>query len=76
MSFLGVIPAHINELSPDAFRGLMPGLAYQLGNLVKTTSPSPVRSTHCFNRSVLPQVKSKPRLAKDTLCVMRMVHTS
>lgn len=31
---LGVIPAHINELSPDAFRGLMPGLAYQLGNLV------------------------------------------
>lgn len=31
---IGVIPAHINELAPDAFRGLMPGLAYQLGNLV------------------------------------------
>lgn len=30
----GAIPAHINELAPDAFRGLMPGLAYQLGNLV------------------------------------------
>jgi SHS family lactate transporter-like MFS transporter len=27
----GVIPAHLNELSPDAVRGLMPGLAYQLG---------------------------------------------
>jgi SHS family lactate transporter-like MFS transporter len=27
----GIIPAHLNELSPDAVRGLMPGLAYQLG---------------------------------------------
>ncbi|KAG1178955.1 hypothetical protein G6F71_001396 [Rhizopus microsporus] len=34
----GVIPAHINELSPDAFRGLMPGLAYQLGNLISAAS--------------------------------------
>ena len=30
----GVIPAHLNELSPDAVRGLMPGLAYQLGILI------------------------------------------
>ena len=29
----GIIPAHLNELSPDALRGLMPGLAYQLGIL-------------------------------------------
>ena len=29
----GIIPAHLNELSPDAVRGLMPGLAYQLGIL-------------------------------------------
>jgi len=29
----GVIPAHLNELSPDAVRGLVPGLAYQLGIL-------------------------------------------
>jgi SHS family lactate transporter-like MFS transporter len=27
----GVIPAHINELSPPQFRGFFPGLAYQLG---------------------------------------------
>jgi len=27
----GVIPAHLNELSPDELRGLVPGLAYQLG---------------------------------------------
>ena len=29
----GVIPAHVNELAPDAARGLMPGFAYQLGIL-------------------------------------------
>jgi SHS family lactate transporter-like MFS transporter len=30
----GVIPVHLNELSADAARGLMPGLAYQLGILI------------------------------------------
>ena len=30
----GVVPAHLNELSPSAVRGTFPGLAYQLGNLV------------------------------------------
>ena len=30
----GIIPAHLNELSPDAVRGLMPGFAYQLGILL------------------------------------------
>lgn len=29
----GIIPAHLNELAPDAVRGLMPGFAYQLGIL-------------------------------------------
>jgi SHS family lactate transporter-like MFS transporter len=28
----GVIPAHLNELSPPAVRGTFPGFAYQLGN--------------------------------------------
>lgn len=30
----GIIPAHLNELAPDAVRGLIPGLAYQLGILL------------------------------------------
>jgi len=30
----GVIPAHLNELSPSAVRGTFPGFAYQLGNLL------------------------------------------
>ena len=29
----GVIPAHLNELSPDEVRGTFPGFVYQLGNL-------------------------------------------
>jgi MFS transporter, SHS family, lactate transporter len=29
----GIVPAHLNELSPNAVRGLIPGLAYQLGIL-------------------------------------------
>jgi SHS family lactate transporter-like MFS transporter len=29
----GIIPAHLNELAPDAARGLLPGLVYQLGIL-------------------------------------------
>ena len=36
----GIIPVHLNELAPDAVRGLMPGLAYQLGILIA----SPVNS--------------------------------
>ena len=30
----GVIPAHLNELSPGPVRAVFPGLAYQLGNLI------------------------------------------
>ena len=30
----GVVPAHLTELSPDAIRGLYPGVTYQLGNLL------------------------------------------
>ncbi len=28
----GVVPVHLSELSPPAFRGTFPGLAYQMGN--------------------------------------------
>jgi SHS family lactate transporter-like MFS transporter len=30
----GVVPAHLNEISPPAVRGTFPGVTYQLGNLV------------------------------------------
>ena len=34
----GVIPAHLNELSPVDVRGTFPGLTYQLGNLISAFS--------------------------------------
>lgn len=30
----GVVPAHLNELSPEEVRGTFPGFTYQLGNLL------------------------------------------
>lgn len=36
----GVIPAHLNELSPDAIRSLFPGFVYQLGVLIASPAAS------------------------------------
>ena len=35
----GVVPVHINELSPNALRGFFPGFAYQVGVLIASTAP-------------------------------------
>ncbi|MEO8451919.1 MAG: MFS transporter, partial [Gemmatimonadota bacterium] len=35
----GVIPAHINELSPDSVRGFLPGFAYQCGVAMSSLIP-------------------------------------
>ncbi|KAG8897596.1 hypothetical protein FRB99_008053 [Tulasnella sp. 403] len=34
----GIIPVHLNELSPPGFRSTFPGVAYQLGNMVSSAS--------------------------------------
>ncbi|KZZ97433.1 carboxylic acid transport protein [Moelleriella libera RCEF 2490] len=34
----GVIPIHLNELSPVAFRSTFPGVTYQLGNMISSPS--------------------------------------
>jgi SHS family lactate transporter-like MFS transporter len=34
----GVIPAHLNELSPDQARGTFPGFTYQIGNLIASVN--------------------------------------
>ncbi len=39
----GIIPAHLNELSPAPVRAIFPGLAYQLGNLLSSRNPSSSR---------------------------------
>jgi SHS family lactate transporter-like MFS transporter len=35
----GVVPVHLNELSPDAVRATMPGLTYQIGNFIAASVP-------------------------------------
>jgi SHS family lactate transporter-like MFS transporter len=32
----GIIPAHLNELSPTPVRAILPGFAYQLGNVISS----------------------------------------
>jgi SHS family lactate transporter-like MFS transporter len=39
----GVVPAHLNELSPPSVRAILPGFAYQLGNLAMSQM-APVQS--------------------------------
>jgi len=34
----GVVPVHLNELSPDEARGTFPGFTYQLGNLIASVN--------------------------------------
>ena len=34
----GVVPAHLNELSPEEVRGTFPGVTYQLGNLIASSN--------------------------------------
>jgi SHS family lactate transporter-like MFS transporter len=48
----GVVPAHLNELSPAEVRGTFPGFTYQIGNLLasanatcKRALPKPMAET-------------------------------
>ena len=34
----GVVPVHLNELSPNEARGTFPGFTYQLGNLIASVN--------------------------------------
>jgi SHS family lactate transporter-like MFS transporter len=34
----GIIPVHLNELSPDTARGTFPGVVYQIGNLLASVN--------------------------------------
>jgi MFS transporter, SHS family, lactate transporter len=36
----GIIPVHLNEISPDSVRGLLPGFTYQVGILLASATPS------------------------------------
>jgi SHS family lactate transporter-like MFS transporter len=40
----GIVPAHLNELSPPSVRAILPGFAYQLGNFVMSRL-SPIQAS-------------------------------
>lgn len=45
----GVVPVHLNELSPEGIRGTFPGVVYQLGNLLASynaTLQAGIAATH------------------------------
>lgn len=65
----GVIPAHLNELSPPAVRATFPGLAYQLGNLLasRVTVVQSKLAEHHFGGNYAPV------LAGTTLAVAVLV---
>ena len=49
----GIIPAHLNELAPNAIRSLFPGFVYQLGVLIASPAVSvPVRAAKTAGLSV------------------------
>jgi SHS family lactate transporter-like MFS transporter len=35
----GIVPVHLNELSPNAVRAMLPGLVYQAGNFISALTP-------------------------------------
>ena len=50
----GVIPIHLNELSPPAFRSSFPGITYQVGNMISSPSAQIVNAiaeSHFLRRS-------------------------
>jgi MFS transporter, SHS family, lactate transporter len=36
----GIVPVHLNELSPNAVRAMLPGLVYQIGNFISALTPT------------------------------------
>lgn len=36
----GIVPVHLNELSPNAVRAMLPGLVYQSGNFISALTPT------------------------------------
>src|SRR5262249_1843639 len=41
----GIVPVHLNELSPPQVRGTFPGFTYQLGNLLASVNAT-IQSTY------------------------------
>ena len=66
----GVIPVHLNELSPGNVRGTFPGFTYQLGNLI---SAGAAQMEGAFAKNTFPLPGGEADYAKAMAVVMVIV---
>jgi len=66
----GVIPVHLNELSPGSVRGTFPGFTYQLGNLI---SAGAAQMEGSFAKHTFPLAGGEADYAKAMAVVMCIV---
>ncbi|KAJ7290386.1 carboxylic acid transporter [Mycena rebaudengoi] len=60
----GVVPIHLAEMAPPAFRATFPGVAYQLGNMVSSASAQ-IEATGGDNLQIPGIVDGKPGMVPD-----------
>lgn len=65
----GVIPAHLNELSPVDARGTFPGFTYQLGNLISAGIPQ-LEAALAQHRFALPAAGADYAKAMSTVALI------
>jgi SHS family lactate transporter-like MFS transporter len=68
----GVIPAHLNELSPEEVRGTFPGFTYQLGNLLVAG----IAQIEAVLATKIPLANGQPNYASAMAIVAAAVFTS
>ncbi len=66
----GIIPAHLNEISPTDVRGTFPGFTYQLGNLI---SANALQLESAFAQDKFPLPGGHPDYAKAMAWVAAVV---
>jgi len=66
----GIIPAHLNEISPGGVRGTFPGFTYQIGNLI---SAGALQMEAAFAKNNFPLPSGHPDYAKAMAVVAIIV---
>lgn len=66
----GIIPVHLNEISPASARGTFPGFVYQLGNLISAPA---LQLQTIFAATFFATASGKPDYAKALAVVMVIV---
>jgi SHS family lactate transporter-like MFS transporter len=65
----GIIPAHLNELSPAGARGTFPGFTYQLGNLI-SAGAAQMEAAFAIHKFPLPNGTANYGLAMAVLALI------